>query len=187
MLTSLRNLLQECMLFFKILFISVVTILSAFAEKNHAKSALETDSTVVSIGGAFGFPTGLSFQFGVWNLGSSGFINVSGGTLLLGGSVELEGGYLFDRQGFLKQGISIKAGSYFVVIPAVPILQTTAGGFYTGPSYKMLFWDLIYIDLGVAFFVNEFRNSKFLMFLPVENQHDFGVAPIAKIGVNWFF
>lgn len=140
-----------------------------------------------SIGPQVGVPTGIGLRTGLWNLGGGGFITGSAG-FHLGISGELEGGWLFDNDGSFKQGVSLHVGAYEVLIPLFPYLAHFAG-LYVGPAYKMLFWDLIYLDIGAAFAINFAKQETFFL-IPVTSQCASscpGFTPIVNAGMQWFF
>lgn len=148
---------------------------------------LESDRSAFGLGIVAGLPSGLGLQLGGWNLGGSGgFIAGTAGFWGLGLTLEAEGGYMFDRTGAFKQSVSFAAGTYEGIIPAFPVLLAVFTGFYAGPQYKMLFWNLLSIDVGFAFTAVVTRGTALLAF-PIRPSLDAAIIPTLKIGLNWFF
>lgn len=171
----------------RVLVFIVLIFCSGLNAEEKSTSALEGDSAVFSLGGVVGVPAGIGLQLGVANIAHGGYINATAGYFGLGGTLALQGGYLFDNVGDFKQGLSLNGGATYWILPLVPFLIGEYWTGWFGPSYKMLFWDLLFVDLGLAATISVPGNHYFF-FLPVDGgTSSWGVVPIVNAGLVWYF
>ncbi len=128
--------------------------------------------TYFEMGAILGFPIGMGFQLGVWNVGGSALLlRYAAGLGILDFSHEGEIGWIFDPNGDFKQYFSFNLGRIFTVSPLIATSLTDFQTSYAGVQYGFTAWNLITFSGGFAYVS---RNTK-------------GIYPQGKIGISWFF
>ncbi len=134
------------------------------------------------LGLSLGFPTGLSFQTGLWNIGGTGLLaRVSVGTFLLGLTAEGEFGYCFNRDGAVKHFVTAAGGGVLSVLDLRSLGTFIHEGGYVGPRYGVLLWDHLTITAGPMIY---FGNTSFGTTIGGSNLN---ILPYGKIGFSTLF